>query len=158
MGRSKAHEVNKRQRAAAIRVLDAAVNDESAPLYIRVQSARCLLTTKLEPKPPADDPDATPRVAPPQTEIIDGAEFVRIAGRDRDILLPSNGRMFVREERLKQLAEMPVAADDDEAEPVAPTSEPVARKPTGKERLKLVRARKRAIRAAPADQVALATL
>ena len=135
-------------KGAAIRLLSAVVDDPKAALYLEVQAARSLLQVKPEAKP--EDEGEPVASAPQIVETIDGQEFIRIEGRDRDILLPSNGRRFVREERLKQLAEMLVAADD-EAEPVAPTSEPVARKPTGKERLKLVRAKRKAIRAAPAE-------
>jgi hypothetical protein len=142
-------EVSNRRKAAAIRLLSAAVDDESAPLYLRVQSARTLLQQQKEAKP-ADPDESEPSGSPASTIIeIDGQEFVRIGNGPKVVILPYNRRKFIVEDRerarLERLAETQI--DDDEPQSTEPQLTP--RPPTGRERLRLMRERHRAIREAP---------
>ena len=143
-------EVSNRRKAAAIRLLSAAVDDESAPLYLRVQSARTLLQQQKEAKPADPDESEFPSGSPASTIIeIDGQEFVRIGNGPKVVILPYNRRKFIVEDRerarLERLAETQI--DDDEPQSTEPQLTP--RPPTGRERLRLMRERHRAIREAP---------
>ena len=80
MSRTPRGQVSQRQRAKAIRLLTAVVDDEKAALYWRVQAARSLLAQK----PPEAEDDDEP-MGPP----------VRI-------ILPSNGRENIAAEREQQ--------------------------------------------------------
>jgi hypothetical protein len=148
MPRTPKGEISKRLKAKAIRLLGATVDDESAPIYLRVMSARSLLAQpKPEPKPAADEGE--PIASTTQRIVsIDGREFVQIGNGPKVVLLPYNSRKYIsaedrERERLERLAELPMA-DVDEPQ----LAEPQPRKLTGKERLRLMRARRRAMREA----------
>jgi hypothetical protein len=146
--------VSNRRKAAAIRLLSTTVDDESAPLYLRVQSARSLLQVKPAEKPDDDDGDAEFPSGEAKVIILGPGEAYQPAeGSDsKVVILPSNGREFVAEDRERQrlarLAALPLA-DDDEPEPLeVRASDPLPRKLTGKQRLRLLRARRKAMREA----------
>jgi hypothetical protein len=81
MPRTPAGQVGKRQRAKAIRLLAAVLDDEKAAIYLRVQAARSLLAQK---QPSEDDEDDIRGHAPA-----------------RMVILPSNGREKIVGERYR---------------------------------------------------------
>jgi hypothetical protein len=152
--------VSNRRKAAAIRLLSTTVDDESAPLYLRVQSARTLLQQQKEESKPAEDDGEFPRggggvIILKPGEVYDPAAHSQSAVilPSKVVILPSNGRELVAEDRERQrlarLAALPLA-DDDEPEPLPEVPVPPApvKKLSGRERLRLLRAKRKAMREA----------
>jgi hypothetical protein len=134
-------------------LLDAAMNDESAQLYIRVHSARALLQLKkLEP----EVEPATAPVTPSEVVTVDGQQFIQIRGARLTILLPKKDEAPVPS--LEALASMQVEEEEvEEIEPVV--NEPVKRG-SKREIAKRIRDRKRLARemeAAPKPRFAPST-
>jgi hypothetical protein len=115
---------------------------------------------KPEPKPVEDEDDFPPAdtgariviLKPGETydPLVQGAANVLL--RSKIVILPSNGRENIAQERERQrlelFAELPVAGDDDEPAPPPPPPPPLVKKLTGRERLRLFRAKRRAAREA----------
>jgi hypothetical protein len=156
MPRPPAGEVSKRLKAKAIRVLADTIDDPGAALYLKVQSARTLLQQqKIEPKD--EDEDEFPSGSGGRVVILKPGEKYDPAVHNPDgkvgivlpakvVILPSNGRENIAEERrlerLARLAEISIPDDESMPEVAAPPP----RKPTGRELLKRLRARRRAER------------
>jgi hypothetical protein len=144
-------EVSNRRKAAAIRLLSATVDDESAPIYLRVMSARSLLAQPKPESKPAEDEAEFPRGAK-VVILADGQEYERIQGHGTVVILPANGRERLAEERqrqrLERLAETQIADDEPDFEPPSPAAEPVKVVSRGKALLREIRARRKAMREA----------
>ncbi len=144
-------EISKRQKAKAIKLLAATVDDESAPIYLRVMSARSLLAQPKPPPPPAENESEFPSGA--KVIILADGEQYEHTGDGPVIVLPSNGRERLAEERQRQrlehLAELAIEDDEEPPilEPLPPPAEPVKIISRGKALLREIRARRRALRA-----------
>ncbi len=150
MPRPPAGEVSKRRQTKAIKLLAATVDDELAALYLRVMSARTLLQ-QPKPEKPAEDEGKFPSGA--RIVILRDGEEYEHTGDGTVIVLPSNRREGLAEERqrqrLERLAELAIEDDDEPpvSEPPAPPPEPLKIVSRGKAVLREIRARRRALRA-----------
>ena len=146
MPRTPKGDVSKREKAKAIKLLAATVDDESAPIYLRVQSARSLLQVKPTEKP-ADDPGEFPTGAKVIDSLAPGQPFVH-EGDGPAVILPSIGRASLVEQRerrrLERLAEVSIVDEDE-----ALLTPPSPRKSAGRDRLRMIRASRKATRDAP---------
>ena len=126
------------------------------PIYLRVMSARSLLAQPTPEKPAEDHEGGAPRsgggvIVLKPGEEYDPANYPHITGKV--IILPSRDAAPPsvedrQRQRLERLAEMQMVDNDDDPEPLVEVPPP-PRPLTGRQRLKLMRERRRATREAP---------